>query len=234
MFDRSADLYDAIYDAMGKDYAAESEIVLTRIGAVRGSGPDTLLDVACGTGRHLEYLSASASCVGLDIDPGLLGVASRRCPEIELVQADMTDFDLGRTFDAVTCLFSSIGYVRTIEGLWAAARCLAAHVDDGGVVLVEPWMAPGAWTSGHVQVVQAHGPDCTVVRMMQSSLVGSLSVLDAHYLIGGPGGVSHVTERHELGLFTLDEYAAAFAAAGLTVSVDPEGLTGRGLITAVR
>ncbi len=101
-------------------------------------------------------------------------------------------------------------------------------------MLVEPWLTPGAWTSGHVQVVQAQGTDCTVVRMMRSSLVGSLSVLDAHYLIGGPGGVTHVAERHELGLFTLDEYAAPFAAAGLTVSVDPEGMTGRGLITAMR
>ncbi len=190
--------------------------------------------MACGTGRHLEHFSRTTSCVGLDVEPGLLAVASARCPAAELVLSDMTDFDLGRTFDAVTCLFSSIGYVRTLEGLGRAAGCMAAHVGEGGVVVVEPWFTPDLWTTGHVQVVRAEGPGFTAVRMMHSALEGRLSVLDAHYLIGRPAGVTHARERHELGLFTLEEYAEAFAAAGLTVSVDQEGLIGRGLITAVR
>jgi SAM-dependent methyltransferase len=234
MFDRSAELYDAIYDAIGKDYAGEADAVLSRIREARGSEPATLLDVACGTGRHLEYFSQTAACTGLDIEPGLLAVAGRRCPGVELVQGDMTDFDLGRTFDAVTCLFSSIGYVRTVAGLRRAAHRLTAHVGEGGVVVVEPWFTPEAWSGRRVQVVQAEGAGFTAVRMMNSSLEGGLSVLDAHYLIAGQSGVAHLTERHELGLFSLEQYADAFAAAGLSVSVDPEGVTGRGLIVALR
>jgi SAM-dependent methyltransferase len=234
MFDGSAELYDAIYDAIGKDYAGESEDVFARICAARGAAPATLLDVACGSGRHLEHLSHQATCVGLDIEPGLLRVAHRRCPGVELVQGDMAQFDLGRTFDALTCLFSSIGYVRTLERLRAAARCIARHLAPGGVALVEPWFAPEQWNAGHVQVVQAEIPDGRVVRMMRASLEQGLSVLETHYLVGDFRGVSHLTERHELGLFTLDEYREAFSEAGLRVTLDTEGLIGRGLLTAVR
>lgn len=234
MFDRSAELYDAIYDAIGKDYATEADTVLSHIREAGGSEPATLLDVACGTGRHLEYFSQTAACVGVDIEPGLLAVAARRCPGVELVQGDMTDFDVGRTFDAVTCLFSSIGYVRTVEGLQRAARCLAAHVSEGGVLVVEPWFTPEMWGGRRVQVVQAEGAGFTAVRMMNSSLEDGLSVLDAHYLIGSQSGVTHLTERHALGLFSFEQYADAFATAGLSVSVDPEGVTGRGLIVALR
>jgi len=50
-----------------------------------------------------------------------------------------------------------------------------------------------------------------------------------HYLVGDGRSVEHFTEEHELGLFTVDEMLAAFAAAGLAVEHHAEGLIGRGL-----
>ena len=44
-------------------------------------------------------------------------------------------------------------------------------------------------------------------------------------------GVEHVTERHELGLFTVEQMKDAFSQAGLAVSYESEGLTGRGIYT---
>src|SRR3712207_7289123 len=42
---------------------------------------------------------------------------SERYPDVRFHQGDMTDFDLGRRFDVVVCLFSAIGYVLTEERL---------------------------------------------------------------------------------------------------------------------
>lgn len=53
MFEKSAAFYDAVYSF--KDYAAKAECLRTLIEA-RSPGPTTLLDVACGTGKHLELL----------------------------------------------------------------------------------------------------------------------------------------------------------------------------------
>ena len=54
----------------------------------------------------------------------------------------MTDFDLATTYDAVTCLFSAIGYVRTVDRMNRAVACMARHVKPGGVLIVEPWITP--------------------------------------------------------------------------------------------
>jgi len=234
VFEHSADLYDAIYDAAGKDYLTETTTVLDRLRAARGSDPRTLLDVACGTGRHLQYFSAVARCVGLDVDPELLAIATRRCPQVRFVRGDMTDFHLDETFDAITCLFSSIGYVRTKPRLRRAVTAMASQLGPGGVLMVEPWLQPDGFRDGVVNLVNASRADDKVVRMMRSRREGDLSVLEAHYLVGRPTGIAHFTERHELGLFSFEDYVNAFEAAGLRTQTEDTGLTGRGLIIGCR
>src|SRR4051812_50111506 len=69
MFSNSATIYDAVYSF--KDYVAESELLRALI-EERSPGASTLLDVACGTGKHLEQLRRSYEGRGVDLDPELL------------------------------------------------------------------------------------------------------------------------------------------------------------------
>jgi ubiquinone/menaquinone biosynthesis C-methylase UbiE len=232
MFDKSAELYDLFYD--WKDYRAESEKVRQLVTA-RHANASTLLDVACGTGSHLVHLHEWFAVEGLDIDPGLLKIAARRLPNIPLHHADMRDFDLGRSFDVVTCLFSSIGYVETTAGLSRAVRTMARHLAASGVLIVEPWLTPDTFDPNRLgRVVLGERPDLQAVRMNGSRVEGNRSILDFHYLVGRPGSVEHLTETHTLGLFTDHEYRSAFEEADLTVEHDPDGLMGRGLWIAQR
>ena len=75
LFDKSAPYYDVIYDAAGKNYKAESKRLDELIRRHKKSVGNALLDVACGTGRHISYLKSSYSAEGLDLDPGLLAIA---------------------------------------------------------------------------------------------------------------------------------------------------------------
>lgn len=227
MYTRSAAFYDALYAQ--KDYAREAQIVHARIEEYCRSGGAALLDVACGTGHHLSFLRQYYTAQGMDISPDLLIVARQRCPDVTFYEGDMTRFDLGFQVDAVTCLFSSIGYVKTVERLGQAVRCMARHVKPGGVLLVEPWFAPDRWYPGTLHATYVDQPDLKIARMTISDLDDRVSVNEMHYLVATPQGIDYFTERHELGLFVHQEYLDAFRAAGLDVVYDPDGLTGRGL-----
>src|SRR5215510_3129078 len=204
MFSQTAQYYDTIYLAM-KDYGAEADKLTAFIDQYRRSPGNCLLDIACGTGLHLSYLKHRFQVEGLDLDEQLLAMARQRNPEVPLHHADMIDFDLGRTFDVVTCLFSSIGYVKTLANLSRAIQCMAQHLSTGGVLLIEPWFTPETWRPGTIHARFIDEPDLKMARINTSFVDGQLSSMDMHYLIGTPEGTEHYIERHELGLFTSDE-----------------------------
>jgi len=228
VFDRSADLYDAIYLRM-KDYEAEA-VKLADILARTVPSARRVLDVACGTGEHALHLLRRGYAVdGVDLDGGLLARAAAKNPEGRFTRGDMTSFDLGETYDAVLCLFSAIGYVRTLDGLGAALRRFAAHVRPGGAVLVEPWFPPGVLDEGRIFVDTADEEGVRIVRMAYTAVEGRLSFTHFQYLVGRPGSITHEEETHELGLFTAEEMRAAFEAAGLVTDYEEGGPSGRGL-----
>lgn len=227
MFDKTADLYDAFYDS--KDYASEADAI-RRLVTSRTPAARTLLDVACGTGRHLEHLRASFAVEGLDVDAGLLHVAAARLPGIPLHHADMRHFDLGRQFDVVTCLFSSIGYMATVDELSKAVASMARHLTPDGVLIVEPWLSPDRFDPHHLAPLLVMETDgMRAVRTNSARIEDGRSVMDFHYLVVRPGSVEHLVETHTVALYSEDEYRGALERAGLAVEHDPEGLIGRGL-----
>jgi SAM-dependent methyltransferase len=231
MFSQTAAYYDTIYGF--KDYHEEAGRITAIVRDSLRSGGNRLLDVACGTGRHLEHLKAHFDVEGLDLDEDLLTIARARNPGIPFHRADMVDFRLDPPFDVVTCLFSSIGYTRTLDGLARAIACMARHLVPGGVLIIEPWFTPDAWHPNTVHAQFIDEPELKIARVNTSFAAGRLSYFDLHYLIGTPKGTEHLVERHELGLFESAEMREALSTAGLEVHHDPEGLTGRGLFVGL-
>jgi SAM-dependent methyltransferase len=171
---------------------------------------------------------------GMDLDDQMLEVARQKFPSVKLHCADMTNFDLGRQFDVVTCLFSAIGYAKTVERMNRAISRMAAHTKAGGLLIVEPWLTPEQYRGGQVHALYEDRPNLKIVRMNTSEVRGDLSILEFHYLVGTPSGVEYFTETHETGLFTEEQYRNAFEAVGMDVEFDPAGLMGRGLWIATR
>ena len=69
MYGKMAQYYDRIYSF--KDYAAETKKLIGWIESNCRSNGKRLLDVACGTGHHLEFLAKSFDAEGLDLSPEL-------------------------------------------------------------------------------------------------------------------------------------------------------------------
>ncbi|MET0275343.1 MAG: class I SAM-dependent methyltransferase [Acidimicrobiia bacterium] len=229
-YTRAARAYDLFYRE--KDYAAEANAVIA-LAEQYALGGRSLLDVGCGTGVHLSHLAAHYPRVaGVDVSAAMLAEARLAFPALSFTEGDMRTFALDETFDVVTCLFSAIGYMTTPRDLDVAIENMAAHVAPGGVLIVEGWITPDAFLDGHASAHSVVGVDTAAARVMLSRRDGDVSVIDHHYVIATLDGIEHVVEEHRLGLFTFEQYRAAFERVGLRYARE-EGLTGRGLHVGV-
>jgi len=230
-YTRAAGLYDLLYGAF-KDYRAETVRLLDIFG---GSGVRVgrVFDVACGTGMHAKSLTEAGLMVdGLDLEPDFVRIAQDRNPEGRFRVGDMTSFEVDEPYDAVLCLFGSVGHVVEEDRLRAAVRCMAAAVRPGGLLVLEPWFEPGVMQDGFVVVNTAKTENMAVCRMSRTSIRGDVSRLEFEYLVGRAKGIERLSEVHELGLFTRALMEEAMREQGLDVAYDPEGLIGRGLYVA--
>jgi SAM-dependent methyltransferase len=217
-----ADLYDAVYRGRGKDYAADTARIVTQIRA-SSPGASSLLDVACGTGAHLRHFAPAFHHVeGVDLSADMLRVAKKHLGDVPLHQGDMCGFDLGRRFDAVTCLFSSIGYLNDAAELDAAVGCFARHLNPGGVIVLEPWCFPEKFVPGQVMSDLVTVDGMTISRVSHATLDAGATRIEAHYVVADPdSGVRHFVDVHRLALFTRGQYERAFRLAGCTVRYLP-------------
>lgn len=138
-------------------------------------------------------------------------------PDVALHEGDIRTIEIGRPFDVVTCLFSVIGYMLTLEDLRDAVGNMARHLIPGGILIVEPWLDPEAIRPPEVTVSQAAIGDMRVTRHSRLEKTGlGTSRMEFHYLCSTPAEVRYHLEVLDHGLFTRDELMSACTAAGLT------------------
>ena len=234
MFSKSAAFYDRIYGSF-KNYEQECHSIHSLLQQNHKSA-HFLLDVACGTGEHARLLKSQFGYKvdGIDLDADLIAIAKDKNPDGTFCQGDMADFVMGKTYDVVMCLFSSIGYVKTLDKVVASLQRFREQLKDDGIIIIEPWFQPGALTPDKIFLNTFEDKELSVVRMAYNQVNDRISTLHFEYLIGTPGKIAHEVETHELGLFTIDEMKECFQSVGLRVDYDKEGLSGRGLYISIK
>lgn len=231
MFSKTARYYDQLYSFKNyPDEAAQIRELIRR----EHPGARSILDVACGTAEHAKLLSADFAVDGIDLEPEFVQIAQRKVPAGSFHVADMRQFDLGKKYDVVLCLFSSIGYLTGGSDVVRALECFARHLAPGGIMLVEPWITPENWKYSGPSMLTVDQPDLKIARVNVNRLDGNLTIIPFDYLIATRTSVEHVQEEHVLALYTVDEMLQFFERASLKVKYDTQGLDGRGLYVAVR
>ncbi len=133
--------YDALNSAERAGLAVEGDVDFYRSLAADQGGP--ILELGCGTGRVAFPLAEDGfEVVGIDRSTPMLELAESkrrlRAPEvadrIELVEGEMRDVSLARTFPLVIIAFRSFAHLLTVDDQRRCLRNVHRHLDPGGLL----------------------------------------------------------------------------------------------------
>jgi SAM-dependent methyltransferase len=132
-----ADIYDFSYEDFSDDVDFYENL------AQSAGGP--ILELGVGSGRAaIPLAEAGYKVTGIDTSPSMLAKARtrlaqtrlRRGGRLELIEADMTDFDLGRRFGFVFVAANTFQHLLTTRDQTACLRCVAAHLEKDGIFVL--------------------------------------------------------------------------------------------------
>ncbi len=130
--------YLRLYPHRDDDDAAQLTALIANHTVLRGR---TLLDLACGPGRHVAlFRNLGAHVVGLDLSMPLLSRARHQNGNETpaLVRGDMRRLPFGEaSFDVVVNLFTSFGYFVDDKQHAAVLRGAAATLRPGGTFVLD-------------------------------------------------------------------------------------------------
>jgi len=128
--------FAAFYDVVMDDPGPRAARVNASIDRYR-PGAASLLELGCGTGSILARLDTGARLTGLDRSPEMLAKAAAKVPGAQLVEGDMSSFDLGRRFDVIVCVFDSVNHLLDVGSWVSLFACVHAHLAEGGLFVLD-------------------------------------------------------------------------------------------------
>lgn len=128
--------FGKFYDAVMGDRTPTARYIRTLL-ARHHPTAKTLLELACGTGALLTFLTADYEVSGLDVSSTMLALARKKLPHVSFVRADMVTYELGKKFDVILCVFDALNHVLRFPAWQKIFRRVAYHLQPGGVFLFD-------------------------------------------------------------------------------------------------
>jgi len=131
------------YDPFAKYYdqviGDRSEVAKLLMRLIRRHAPRarSVLELGCGSGTMLKDLSRRYRTTGIDNSRSMLRLARQKAPRSELIYGDISEFSLGRRFDAVVCPFDTINHITSFKAWQRVFENAHAHLSPRGIFIFD-------------------------------------------------------------------------------------------------
>lgn len=218
-----ASVYDVLYS--DKPYKAEAQFIDDCFHRFGNHKINKILELACGTGSHVLELERNGyEIIATDYSEEMIKRAKQKAnavkSKIDFRIQDMRSINLPKqSFDAIICLFDSIGYITTNEDLNKTFAGISDYLIMNGLFIFEFWHAAAMLKHYDPIRIRYQKTDCgNVLRISETKLDYLNQIATVHYtiyeLLNNGTFVSH-KETHKSRFFLIQEIAHFLTIHGL-------------------
>ncbi len=141
-----AEIYDKYSSEFYDHHAKRRDVQFYVNAAIESCGG--ALEIGCGTGRILiPTAKAGVRVTGLDNSKEMLKICREKLDgesadvrdRVDLVHADMRDFNLGRKFSLISIPFGPFNYLVSADEQIRCLNRIKSHLNDSGILVVDLW-----------------------------------------------------------------------------------------------
>ncbi len=228
-FKKSSEFYNLIYK--NKDSYSEAIYIDNFIKRFKPN-TDHILELGCGTGRHLqEMLKLGYKVKGIDISAEMLQMIPK-LEGLELECTNIVDFQSDKKFNVITALFHVVSYINDIESLDSLFCNTKSNLSDGGLFIFDVWFTPAVMSiEPSIRVLEINNENYEITRIATPKIdyINNLVEVNYKFFIFDKNLNSNETfeEKHLMRHFSITEIDAIAKKHGFQNLVNEEWLTGK-------
>ena len=138
--------YSKYYDILNeeKDYKKEADYILSLVSNhFKIKSPESLLEIGCGTGKHLDHLKTNFSQIdAFDRSEEMINIAKQNNNDINYFCADINDFQSEKKYDVIISLFHVLSYQTDNQSVSRMFEIVKNNLADGGLFIFDCWYGP--------------------------------------------------------------------------------------------
>ena len=237
------DLYGKYYDLLykDKDYIYEAEYLKKLINLYKPESKN-ILDLGCGTGKHIINLAESGFAVtGVELSESMLRKAERNLSErqgladkVKLVQGDIKSIRLRERFDVIVSLFHVLSYQTSNSDLKLTFKTIKEHLKENGICIFDFWYGPAVLSERpEMRVKFLEDNEIKIYRTADSVMKFNENIVDVNYRVEikdrDESLLEEIKETHSMRYLFLPEIKFFLNEVNMSLIHFEEWLTGNKL-----